>query len=256
MRYPRLGPLLGVASVLAAIALWELTIRFGLLDANYFPPVSRIVPALGSEFRLGEMVGHLTATLVNWLRGFALAALVGVVGGVILGATAPLYAATRVTFEFLRPIPSAAIIPVAILLLGIDDAMRTAVVFYSTLWPVLFNTVYGIRAVEPGWVDAARTFGFSRHDILFRVMLPGALPYVTTGLRVGAGIALVVAITSEMITGAGGLGFYVSMMEQSMRVPEMYGGILLTGVLGYGLNNAFLYVEHRFVGWHRRSSGD
>lgn len=249
------APVLGAVGVLAATLVWELAVRAGVLPAQYFPPVTRILGSLWGSIGSGELLRELVATVSVWLRGFVMAAVVGIVAGVIIGASDLPYRATRVTFELLRPIPSAAIIPIAILLLGIGDSMRTAVIFYSTLWPVLFNTIYGIRSVEPGWVDAARTFGFTRREILFRVMLPGALPYVATGIRIGTSIALVVAITCEMIAGARGLGFYVSSMEMALRVPEMYGGILLAGLLGFVINATCLRLEQRYVGWQRSIAG-
>jgi ABC-type nitrate/sulfonate/bicarbonate transport system permease component len=140
-------------------------------------------------------------------------------------------------------------IPLAILFFGLGATMRISVISYAAFWPLLINTIYGVRAIDPLALDVARNFGITGAAALWRVTLPSALASIATGFRISATIALVVTITTELIAGNSGIGFYISQMEQANRLPEMYAGILLTGILGYLLNTLFVTLERRIVFW-------
>ena len=246
---------LGLLLVLGIIGLWEGLTRSGLLNPSNFPPITTVGQALFADLFVGKVFVHMAVTLRSYAQGLALALAVGIPCGVLMGAFPGVHGAGRILLEFLRPIPSVAVIPVAVLLLGVEVKMRSAVVFYASLWPILLNTLYGIHNVDPVYVETARVFGRRRADVLRVVVLPAALPYIFTGARIASGIALVLAITSEMVAGTNGLGYYVKTSEMSLRVPEMYGGILLTGLLGYLLNVGFSRLEQRALGWYSGSQG-
>ena len=241
--------------VLTVLGLFEGTSRSGLVDPSVVPPVTAVARAFAADLTAGEVLPQVVITLRSYAQGLGLALAIGITLGVLMGAIPGCYAAGRVLLEFLRPIPSVAVIPIAILLLGIEFRMRTAVVCYAAMWPILLNTMYGIYDVDPAYVETARIFGRRRWNILRAVVLPAALPYVFTGARIASAIALILAVTAEMVAGGGGLGFYVKSAEMSLRVEEMYGGILLTGLLGYLLNGAFVRLERRVLGWHRGFTG-
>ncbi len=151
--------------------------------------------------------------------------------------------------ELLRPMPSVAIIPVAILLLGIGDGMIVSVTVYASLWPILINTIDGVRNIDPTLIDTGRTFGLSRWRILWQIILPGASPYIVTGLRIGLSIALILVTTAEMIAGSNGLGFFILDEERAMNSANMYAGIVVVALLGYALNRLFLMIESRAMKW-------
>jgi ABC-type nitrate/sulfonate/bicarbonate transport system permease component len=153
--------------------------------------------------------------------------------------------------EFLRPMPSVAIIPVAVLALGIGDHMIVAVTVYASLWPILINTIDGVRHIEPTLIDTARTFRLSRRLILSRVILPAASPHIMTGLRISLSIALILVTTAEMIAGSRGLGFFILDQERSFNSANMYAGIIVVAALGYGLNRLFLLLEGMALRWRR-----
>jgi len=138
-----------------------------------------------------------------------------------------------------------------VLTLGIGDAMIVAVTVYATLWPILVNTIDGVRNIERTLIDTARTFGLRGWAILWRVILPGAAPYIVTGLRISLSIALILVTTAEMIAGSRGLGFFILDQERSFNSRNMYAGIIVVAALGYGLNRLFLALEGKALGWRR-----
>jgi ABC-type nitrate/sulfonate/bicarbonate transport system permease component len=192
---------------------------------------------------------HCAVTVGRFLQGFLLAAALAVTLGVVLGYFRFLHGLLATVIELLRPMPSVAIIPVAILLLGIGDAMIVAVTVYASLWPVLINTIDGVRHIDGTLIDTGRTFGLGRGRILWQIILPGASPYIVTGLRIGLSIALILVTTAEMIAGSKGLGFYILDEERGMNSANMYAGIVVVALLGYLLNRLFLMLEAKAMYW-------
>jgi NitT/TauT family transport system permease protein len=246
---PRLQGLLIVVALLGA---WEAVSRAGAIDPAYLPPPSTVVGAWGELAASGELAEHVGTTLKIWVQGFALAAVVGVTLGLSMGLFRPVASMLGTAVELLRPMPSVAIIPIAIVSFGLDDSMKRFVTMYAATWPILINTLYGVRSVEPGLIDSARTFRFSGPRRALKVVLPAASPYIATGLRLGAGIALILVVTVELVASRNGLGFFVAQSQLAFKIPDMYAGILTIAVVGYGLHLAFLTIEGRALGWHRR----
>jgi NitT/TauT family transport system permease protein len=231
------------------LLLWEFGARATPKLQLYLPPISRVFAAFGQSVQSGSMVQHLTVTVGRFLEGYLLSAAIGVTLGIILGYFRLLHELFETLIEFLRPMPSVAIIPVAILMLGIGDSMIVAVTVYATVWPILINTIDGVRHIEQVLIQTGRTFGLTRAKILWQVILPAASPYVVTGLRIGLSIALILVTTAEMVAGSKGLGFFILDEERSMNSGNMYAGIMLVAVLGYALNRLFLALEARALKW-------
>jgi NitT/TauT family transport system permease protein len=169
--------------------------------------------------------------------------------GILIGTYRPVADSLKIIIEFLRPIPSVAMIPLSILFFGLGATMRITVISYAVFWPMLINTIYGVRAIDPQALDTARNFGVTGLEALVRVTLPSALSSIMTGFRISATIALIVTITTELVAGNSGIGFYISQMEQANRLPPMYGAIVLTGILGYLLNAFYFWLEYKIVFW-------
>ncbi len=217
----------------------------------YFPPISQIILSLFKLILSRELEAHLLASLGRFLSGYLLAAAIAVTCGIVLGYFRLAYNLFEASIEFLRPMPSVAIIPVAILFLGIGDSMMVAVTVYACAWPILLNTIDGVRNIERTLIDTGRTFGLGRWKILKQIALPAASPYIVTGLRISLPIALILVTTSEMVVGGGGLGFFILDEERSLKTGNMYAGIVLVTILGYILNRLFLLLETRVMVWHR-----
>ena len=230
---------------------WELGSRATPELQLYFPPVSQIFAALGQALLAGPVAQHFGVTLGRFFEGYLLSAALAVTLGVVLGYVGFLRSLCETVIELLRPMPSVAIIPVAILLLGIGDSMIVVVTVYASVWPILINTIDGVRRVEPTLIDTGRTFGLKRRQILRQIILPGAAPYIVTGLRIGLSIALILVTTAEMVAGSKGLGFFILDEERSMNSANMYAGIVLVALMGYLLNRLFLLVESRVLHWRR-----
>jgi ABC-type nitrate/sulfonate/bicarbonate transport system permease component len=233
------------------LLLWEYGSRSNPRLQLYFPSVSQVAMALGKTMVSGQILRHLLTTLARFVAGYSIAALLAVSLGIVLGYFRVVYNLLDVLIEFLRPMPSVAIIPVAILLLGIGNSMILAVTVYATLWPILINTVDGVRRIDRTLVDTGRTFGLSRWRILQEIILPAASPYIATGLRIGLAIALILVTTAEMVSGSRGLGFFILDEERSMQSSNMYAGIILVAALGYLLNRLFLALEAKAMSWRR-----
>jgi ABC-type nitrate/sulfonate/bicarbonate transport system permease component len=241
----------GLFSLLALLFLWEISSRSSQTVQLYFPPVSEVIQALFGLILSRELVGHLIASLGRFFAGYLLSGLFAVTLGILLGYFRATYSLFEILIEFLRPMPSVAMIPVAILLLGIGNPMIVAVTIYACTWPILINTIDGVRNIEPILLDTGKTFGLGRWKILTTIILPAALPYIMTGLRISLAIALILVTTSEMVVGGDGLGFFILDEERSLRTSNMYAGIVLVAILGYGLNRLFILVENRAMAWHR-----
>jgi NitT/TauT family transport system permease protein len=238
----------GLAVVVLAALGAELAVRrFGLEDSVAAP--SDALSTLLSELRTGSLRDEIGATLSAYLQGLGVAIVVGVAVGVAIGSSRTLLDSTSVVIEFLRPIPAVALIPLATAVFGLDTEMRRFLVAYAAVWPILFNTMYGVRGVDGILYDVARTSGVTRLGILPRVTLPAAMPSIVTGIRISASLALLVCVTAEFVTQTAGVGAYMARQYGAIQIEEMYAAILLTAVLGYGVNLVLRTTERRVLFW-------
>jgi ABC-type nitrate/sulfonate/bicarbonate transport system permease component len=246
---------LGVGTLLAVLVLWEVASRTRLLNPQFFPPVTDILGTFFTLWRNNVFPEHLIATLWRMAVGYGIAAVLGIGLGLLMGRSRAVNDLFEPLVEFLRPMPPVALIPVLILLVGIGDEMKIIVVVFASLFPILLNTIDGVRGIHPTLLDVARTFRYSEGDVLRKVILPAALPQIFAGLRVSLAIALIVALVSEMIGATRGLGYFVLQAQRGLRIRDMYAAIVMLALLGYALNWLFLLVEARVLGWHRVSTG-
>ncbi|MER5939234.1 ABC transporter permease subunit [Streptomyces sp. NPDC001928] len=247
---------LGAAGLAAFLALGEAVPRLGLVKEAYFPPTSRIAAALGDELSDDAFWQALGDTLTGWALGLAIAVCAGVVAGVVVSVVPHLRAATASTIEFLRPIPSVALIPLAVLLYGTELRSVLLLVVYASFWQVLIQTLYGVQDVDPVAEETARSYGLGTWARIRHVLWPTALPYVMTGVRLAAAVALILAITAELVIGAPGLGQQIAVAQTSQAVPEMYALIVVAGVLGLLINVGARTVERWALAWHQSVRGE
>lgn len=247
---------LGAAGVVTLLVVLEVVPRTGLVNPDYLPPTSVILAALADRVQTPEFWVALGDTLVTWGTGLAISVVAGVVLGVVIGMTPFLRAATASTIEFLRPVPSVALIPIAVLLWGTGMQATLLLVVYASFWQVLVQVLAGVQDVDPVASDTARSFRFSVLARVRTVVWPTALPYVMTGVRLGAAVALILTVTGEMLIGTPGIGKLLAVARESGAVPSMYALVVVTGLLGVVVNLLARGLEQRTLFWHPSVRGE
>lgn len=241
---------LGLAGVLALILMLELLPRTGVVDPRFLPPFSEVFAALVDRLATGDFWSALGSTLTTWAIGLAAAMVSGIVVGIVVGTVPALREATASTIEFLRPIPSVALIPLAVLLYGTGREATLLLVVYASFWQVLVQVLYGVQDVDPVARDTARSYRFSVWTQARTVIWPTALPYVVTGFRLAATVALILTVTGELIIGTPGVGQLIQVAQSSGAVASMYALVVVTGLLGVIVNLATRALERRILRWH------
>ena len=240
----------GTAGFLVAIAAWELVRATGTIDPRSLPSMGDIARATIAGLAAPDgLLQPVLATLSTWAIGLVLSSILGTAIGIALALSPAAEMVTRPVIEFLRPIPSVALIPVALLILGIGLPMQLFMVVFAAIWPVIFSAKAGVEDVDPRQLEAGRVFGLSRTEAIARIVLPSALPAIATGIRTASAIALVLTITVEMLVGRPGIGSYLENVRLNGLVTDMWSAILLTGLVGYLVNALFMMLERRLVPW-------
>jgi ABC-type nitrate/sulfonate/bicarbonate transport system permease component len=242
--------LLGVAGLVCFGVLLEIAPRIGLVSARYAPPTSDILATLGEQLRRDEFWVAVLDTLRTWLLGLVIAIALGVAIGVFIGSVPVLRAATASTIEFLRPIPSVALIPLVVVLYGSTIEATLILVVYAAFWQVLIQTLAGVADIDPVAADTARSYHLNRWARVRWLVWPTALPYVVTGIRLAATVALILTITGELVIGSPGLGQEIANARTSGAVPVMYALIVVTGLFGVAANVLTRAAERRALAWH------
>lgn len=240
----------GLGGVVLLAAALELVPRLGLVSDDYLPPLSRMLSAIYDDASSGALWSDLGDTLEGWILGFAIAALAGVALGVTIGGSRFLRAFTQSTIEFLRPIPSVALVPLAVIVFGATLQSKLLLVIYASLWPVLVQVLAGVADVDPVAQDTAQSYGLGTWLRLRHLVWPTMLPYLVTGLRLSATIALILTVTSELVIGSPGLGRSIALAQSGGAVATMYGLVIVTGALGLGVNGAMRAIAARALFWH------
>lgn len=241
---------LSLTGIAGFVALLEVVPRIGIVPSEYLPPASRIAVALADEAGQQRFWIALGDTARTWGIGLAIAVGAGVVAGVVIGSVPILRAFTASTVEFLRPIPSVALIPLAVLLYGTGMTATLLLVVYASFWQVLVQVLHGVADLDPVASDTARSYRLSTASRIRWLIWPTALPYVVTGVRLATAVALILTITGELIIGTPGLGKEIAVAQSSGAVPAMYALIVVTGVLGVLANLATRAAERRVLAWH------
>ncbi|MER7273845.1 ABC transporter permease [Dactylosporangium sp. NPDC000244] len=249
-------PALGLLGLAVVAALVEAVSRIGLVDRNYLPPFTSIAAKLGSVLTEHDFWTALGQTVRGWALGLAIAMAAGIVIGVLIGSVPILRALTASTIEFLRPIPSVALIPLVVLIYGSQMQSALVLVVYASFWQVLVQVLYGVADIDPVVRDTARSYRFSRWAVVRTVVWPTALPYVVTGFRLAAAVALILEITAELIIGVPGLGKSIGVAQGSGAVAETYALVIVVGIIGVLVNLSARAVERRVLRWHASVRSD
>jgi ABC-type nitrate/sulfonate/bicarbonate transport system permease component len=248
-RNPWYDRALGPAVMLLALGGIELAVRLGKVNAMLVPPPTAIAQRTFDIIASGTFLEPLAVTLYLLFLAYFIASALAILLGLLMGRFAAVYNLFEPLVESLRPLPKPALLPPIILLLGLGDPMKLTIVGLAVFFPVLINTVQGVRGVDPVLVNTARTFGYGRFAILRKVLLPASLPLILAGMRVSLALGLILVTVAEMLAGTGGLGYLILDMQRSFRVQNMYAWLVILAVLGYALNAVFLKLEGRVIHW-------
>jgi ABC-type nitrate/sulfonate/bicarbonate transport system permease component len=241
---------LGVLGFVTFLGVLEVVPRSGLVSPNYLPPFSKIAVALADLLGDPTFWTALGETARGWFLGLTISVVLGVLVGFVIGTVPILREITASTIEFLRPIPSVALIPLAVLVFGTELRSVLLLVVYASFWQVLVQVLYGVRDVDPVAQDTARTFGLGRWARVRYVTWPTALPYLLTGVRLAAAVALILAITAELVIGAPGLGHEIGTAQSGGAIAAMYALVIVTGLFGVAVNVLARLTERRLLSWH------
>jgi ABC-type nitrate/sulfonate/bicarbonate transport system permease component len=240
----------GIAVLIGLLILWELSVRWRWVVTPSWPAVSTVFETFWTALNDGTYLEVFGPSLKRLVVGYLIATVCAVSIGIAMGVWRRMYLLFEPLVELLRPIPSPAYLPMAIIFLGIDDTMKIFMVAFASFFPILLNTVTGVRSVDPVLLDTGRTFGLRRAQIIRRIVLPAAAAYILTGMRISLAIALIVTVIAEMVAGNSGIGFYILSAQRSFLIPEMYAGVIALALLGFALNKGFVAMERHALAWH------
>jgi len=244
------GPVLGATGIVLFLLAWEAVPRLGIVNERFLPPASLVLNRLFNYLGQASFWKDVGETMLAWGLGLAISVVAAVALGLVIGSSRFLGKATHSTIEFLRPIPSVALIPLAVLLFGVKIESSLLLVIYASFWQVLLQMLYGVADVDPVAENTARSYGLGRLARIRFVVWPTALPYLMTGIRLASAVALILAITAELIIGSPGLGAQIALTQSGGAVPEMYALIVVTGMIGVLINVGVRLIEKRVLAWH------
>jgi ABC-type nitrate/sulfonate/bicarbonate transport system permease component len=246
-------PFLGWVVFAAAVGLWEALARS---EGSFLvPTASAVAERAWHVWPTPDFLSNVEASLRRLAAGYAIGASVGVAVGVSMGSSRRVRQALEPLVELLRATPAIALVPALIVILGVGDRMRIAVIAFGVVFPVLVNSMDGVRAAPPELHETASLLRIGRAERILRVDLPAALPSIFAGLRVAVSIGLVMVVVSEFVGGGDGIGHWILVEQQQFDIPAMYAGILFLGLLGFVLNGVFVLVERRALSWHHEATG-
>jgi NitT/TauT family transport system permease protein len=235
--------------VLLFLAVWETAPRLGLVDKVFLPPLSEVIIVFGKLATNGQLGEHVSASLSRALTGLAIAVVVAIPVGVAIGWYRPVADFLNPILELFRNTAALALLPVFVLILGIGETSKVALVIYASSFPILLNTISGVRTVDPLLIKSARSLGLPPVRLFQKVVLPAAVPTIFTGLRMAAASSILVLIAAEMVGAKAGLGYLITAAQLNFQIPDMYAGIVAIALVGVVFNGILVAIENRLSGW-------
>ena len=243
----RAEPLLVIALLLL---MWELAARSGRFAAQDLPSVTLIARRLVAEVQSARLWIAITQSIGAWALGLAMVTAIAIPIGLLIGTSRWLYAFTQLQLEFLRMIPSIAALPLLLFVFGVGFQLTVMLVVLTAIWPLMLQSIYGAHDVDPVTREMARIYGLTPGQIFFRIVLPSAMPYILTGMRISSSIALIIAIATTLVVGGDGLGDLIGSAAQSGQTDLLFARILVAGLLGLSVSGLLLMVERKLLFWH------
>jgi NitT/TauT family transport system permease protein len=236
-------------AIVALLVVWEVVPRLDLVDSTFLPPLSEVLKAWWALLVSGQLGQHVEASLVRSLSGFGLAVAVAVPLGLLIGWYRRVATVLNPLLELFRNTAALALLPVFVLILGLGETSKVAIILYGCAWPILLNTISGVRTVDPLLVKSARSLGLPPLRLFQKVVLPAAVPTIFTGIRLAGAYSILILVAAELVGAKAGLGYLITSAQFNFDVPDMYAGIITISVIGLVINQLLVAVERRFSTW-------
>ena len=243
---------LSVLSPVILLALWQLAADAGRIDTRFFPSPFAVFEEAGQMIRSGELWHHLSISLTRIVIGFVLGAVPGVVIGLAVGLFRPVRAVIQPLIDGTFPIPKIAILPLFIMIFGLGEESKYAIIATAVIYLVLINTAAGVQNIDRIYLDVGKNFGAGKLMMFTDVALPGALPLIVAGLKLGMGVALLVIVSAEFVGARSGIGYLIWTSWQVFQVEKMYVGLLVCALLGFGAAILLNILERILIPWKSR----
>lgn len=235
--------------IVTFFALWEILPDVGVVNSNMLTPASKVFKTLAGLLFSGQLMIHLTISLQRILFGLGLAIALGCPLGLFMGWFRNFEKTVDAPLQAGRQVSALALFPVFILFFGIGEVSKVIIIFWASVWPILLNSIGGVKHIEPLLIQSARSMNASGLTLFKKVVLPAAAPSIFTGIRLGAAYAFMVLVAAEMVGSNAGLGFLVLNSQEIFKIPEMYAAILALALFGLAFNNLLLFFERRATRW-------
>ncbi|MFG3555339.1 ABC transporter permease [Micromonospora sp. NPDC047557] len=236
-------------AIVALAAVWEGAPRLGLVDRVFLPPLSEVLVAWWELLRSGQLAEHVGASMTRSLAGLGLAVLTAIPLGLLIGWYRPLAELLSPLLEVFRNTAALALLPVFVLILGLGETSKIALVLYACSWPILLNTIAGVKGVDPLLIRSARSMGLNHLRLFQKVILPAAVPTIFTGVRLAGAYSILVLVAAEMVGAKAGLGYLINYAQYNFAIPDMYSGIITISAIGLVVNQLLVALERRFSTW-------
>jgi len=243
------GPLMPLAVTALLLGAWEVLARGGFVSPIVAPAPSRILAALANELKTGELQTHLAATAMRLSVGLIIGGTAGILAGIAMGLSWRLRRFADPFVAAAHPLPKIAILPIVMVFLGVGELSKVAVVALGVFFPMLINTMTGVRQISPSYFDVAKSYGATRWKLFTRVVIPASMPMILSGLRIGLNISLVVTISIEIVAASQGLGALIWLSWEVLRIEVLYAALFVTAALGICFNIVMQFLLGRLVPW-------
>lgn len=254
MQYLRLEKawqrMIPILSPLILLIAWEVLSRTALIDPRFFPPPTTIFTAFVAMAKSGELITHLSISLLRITMGFLAGAVPAILIGLWMGMYKRLRAFLSPIIMAIMPIPTLALMPIIVILFGIGEVSKIVTIAGSVFFPVVINTALGVVNIERVYIDVAKNYGADARDFFFHIALPGALPVMMEGIQMGQAIALLTIVAAEMIGAQSGIGYLIWTSYKLFVFPAMYIGLVLISFFGYFFSLLLRWLEKRLIPWH------
>ncbi len=244
---------LGWLGLVVLAVAWQLAAA--AIGKTIFPTFTTSIVAAVHLVTGHILVLDIVPSIERTILGFVISAIVGISAGLIIGYNETARTWTGTLFDFLRSLPTPLLVPIAVVIFGINGHMVIATIVTAAIWPILINTANGTSSIEPTMLDTAKTYGLRGKSLFLRVILPAASPQIFAGLRIALSVSLVVMVVAEMLGGGSGIGYYISNAQQSFNISGSYGGVIILASLGWIFDSLFLVFERRMLAWQRGTVG-